>query len=134
LALNFHRRKEWTSGANGVDAQREACAFILSQKHEGWTVLPALTAPKVSPGWDFREGAKFPCSGILIPCSGSNSALKSLQGCVGNFLQKVHAISVLYPYTFRLISFKSQKFPYYGATATRILAAAAQHFRGGAEM
>src|SRR5690349_10370442 len=27
---------------NSLDAQREACAaFILSQKHEGWTVLPA---------------------------------------------------------------------------------------------
>ena len=28
---------------NSLDAQREACtAFILSQKHEGWSVLPAL--------------------------------------------------------------------------------------------
>ena len=28
---------------NSLDVQREACvAFILSQKHEGWTVLPAL--------------------------------------------------------------------------------------------
>jgi site-specific DNA recombinase len=28
---------------NSLDAQREACAaFILSQKHEGWTVLPAM--------------------------------------------------------------------------------------------
>src|SRR5665647_1106877 len=28
---------------NSLDAQREACtAFIASQKHEGWTVLPAL--------------------------------------------------------------------------------------------
>ena len=28
---------------NSLDAQREACAaFILSQKHEGWTVLPRL--------------------------------------------------------------------------------------------
>src|SRR5277367_949960 len=28
---------------NSLDAQREACAaFILSQKHEGWTVLPAF--------------------------------------------------------------------------------------------
>src|SRR5215210_6609747 len=27
---------------NSLDAQREACAaFILSQRHEGWTVLPA---------------------------------------------------------------------------------------------
>src|SRR6266581_3002553 len=27
---------------NSLDAQREACtAFIMSQKHEGWTVLPA---------------------------------------------------------------------------------------------
>src|SRR6478736_4828287 len=26
---------------NSLDAQREACAaFVLSQKHEGWTVLP----------------------------------------------------------------------------------------------
>ena len=28
---------------NSLDAQREACeAFILSQKHEGWTCLPAM--------------------------------------------------------------------------------------------
>jgi succinate dehydrogenase/fumarate reductase-like Fe-S protein len=28
---------------NSLDAQREACtAFIASQKHEGWTVVPAL--------------------------------------------------------------------------------------------
>ena len=28
---------------NSLDAQREACdAFILSQKHEGWTILPTL--------------------------------------------------------------------------------------------
>jgi site-specific DNA recombinase len=28
---------------DSLDAQREACtAFILSQKHEGWTVLPTL--------------------------------------------------------------------------------------------
>src|SRR5690242_17820278 len=28
---------------NSLDAQREACtAFILSQKHEGWMVLPPL--------------------------------------------------------------------------------------------
>ena len=28
---------------NSLDAQREACAaFILSQKHEGWTVVPTL--------------------------------------------------------------------------------------------
>ena len=26
-----------------LDAQREACeAYVLSQRHEGWTVLPAL--------------------------------------------------------------------------------------------
>ena len=28
---------------NSLDAQREACeAFIVSQKHEGWSVLPTL--------------------------------------------------------------------------------------------
>ena len=28
---------------NSLDAQREACAaYILSQKHEGWTALPDL--------------------------------------------------------------------------------------------
>ena len=31
---------------NSLDAQREACAaFILSQKHEGWTVLPTMERP-----------------------------------------------------------------------------------------
>jgi hypothetical protein len=34
---------------NSLDAQREACAaFVLSQKHEGWTVLPALPEPEPS--------------------------------------------------------------------------------------
>ena len=29
-------------GFNSLDAQREACAaYIMSQKHEGWTELPA---------------------------------------------------------------------------------------------
>jgi site-specific DNA recombinase len=38
-----HRRKGWEQAFNSLDAQREACAaFILSQKHEGWTVLPTL--------------------------------------------------------------------------------------------
>ncbi len=28
---------------NSLDAQRESCeAFILSQKHEGWTALPEM--------------------------------------------------------------------------------------------
>ena len=28
---------------NSLDAQREACeAFIASQKHEGWTILPEM--------------------------------------------------------------------------------------------
>ena len=27
---------------NSLDAQREASAFILSQKHEGWAILPTL--------------------------------------------------------------------------------------------
>ena len=40
---------------NSLDAQREACAaFILSQKHEGWTVLPALY-PK-SGSWSWTRG------------------------------------------------------------------------------
>ena len=30
-------------GFNSLDAQREACeAFILSQQHEGWKVIPTL--------------------------------------------------------------------------------------------
>jgi site-specific DNA recombinase len=34
---------------NSLHAQREACAaFILSQKHEGWTVLPTLYEPAES--------------------------------------------------------------------------------------
>ena len=37
------RERFFTQAFNSLDAQREACAaFILSQKHEGWTVLPAL--------------------------------------------------------------------------------------------
>jgi hypothetical protein len=41
---------------NSLDAQREACAaFILSQKHEGWTVLPRLTWGNVT---DFHTPGK----------------------------------------------------------------------------
>jgi hypothetical protein len=55
---------------NSLDAQREACAaFILSQKHEGWTVLPALyddggfsggtmERPRRPPRGDARHPAK----------------------------------------------------------------------------
>src|SRR4026207_1259467 len=43
----IYKRKSSEEGLeqafNSLDAQREACAaFILSQKHEGWTVLPTL--------------------------------------------------------------------------------------------
>jgi site-specific DNA recombinase len=43
----FYTRKSSEEGLeqafNSLHAQREACAaFILSQKHEGWTVLPTL--------------------------------------------------------------------------------------------
>jgi hypothetical protein len=44
---------------NSLDAQREACAaFVLSQKHEGWSVLPAL----------YNDGGRWtalPCNGFL---------------------------------------------------------------------
>ncbi len=46
LRCAIYTRKSTEEGLerafNSLDAQREACAaFILSQKHEGWTVLPA---------------------------------------------------------------------------------------------
>ena len=46
---------------NSLDAQREACAaFILSQKHEGWTVLPTPydTAAIPAAPWNGQ-----PCNG-----------------------------------------------------------------------
>jgi len=47
LRCAIYTRKSTDEGLeqafNSLDAQREACAaFVLSQKHEGWTVLPAL--------------------------------------------------------------------------------------------
>src|SRR5215204_732254 len=47
LRCAIYTRKSTDEGLekdfNSLDAQREACAaFILSQKHEGWTMLPAL--------------------------------------------------------------------------------------------
>ena len=47
---------------NSLDAQREACAaFVLSQKHEGWVVLPAL----------YDDGG-FPAGRwTALPCSNS---------------------------------------------------------------
>src|ERR1700687_1340384 len=47
VRLAIYTRKSSEEGLeqafNSLDAQREACAaFILSQKHEGWVVLPAL--------------------------------------------------------------------------------------------
>ena len=43
---------------NSLDAQREACAaFVLSQKHEGWVVLPACTTtPMLRPSRPFICG------------------------------------------------------------------------------
>jgi hypothetical protein len=47
---------------NSLDAQREACeAFILSQKHEGWTALPdmyddgGVSGPQFAGGADLRR-------------------------------------------------------------------------------
>jgi site-specific DNA recombinase len=41
--LLITRPSKLPAGFNSLDAQWETCAaFILSQKHEGWTVLPAL--------------------------------------------------------------------------------------------
>src|SRR2546428_3985028 len=45
LRCGIYTRKSSEEGLeqafNSLDAQREACAaYILSQKHEGWTVLP----------------------------------------------------------------------------------------------
>ena len=46
---------------NSLDAQREACAaFILSQKHEGWTVLPTL----------YDDGGFSGGTWTALPCSG----------------------------------------------------------------
>ena len=47
LRCAIYTRKSTDEGLekdfNSLDAQREACAaFIQSQKHEGWTVLPTL--------------------------------------------------------------------------------------------
>jgi site-specific DNA recombinase len=47
LRCGIYTRKSSEEGLeqafNSLDAQREACAaFILSQKHEGWTVVPTL--------------------------------------------------------------------------------------------
>jgi DNA invertase Pin-like site-specific DNA recombinase len=47
LRCEIYTRKSSEEGLeqafNSLDAQREACAaFVLSQKHEGWTVLPTL--------------------------------------------------------------------------------------------
>jgi len=47
LSCAIYTRKSSDEGLeqafNSLDAQREACAaFVLSQKHEGWSVLPTL--------------------------------------------------------------------------------------------
>ncbi|WP_449325443.1 recombinase family protein [Sphingobium olei] len=47
LRCAIYTRKSTEEGLdmafNSLDAQREACAaYALSQKNEGWTVLPAL--------------------------------------------------------------------------------------------
>ena len=47
---------------NSLHAQREACAaFILSQKHEGWTVSPTLYDDAASPVGPWTA---LPCSGF----------------------------------------------------------------------
>ena len=46
---------------NSLDAQREACAaFIQSQKHEGWTVVPTLYDDG---GYSGGTMERPPCSG-----------------------------------------------------------------------
>ena len=52
---------------NSLDAQREACAaFVLSQKHEGWVVLPACTTtPMLRPLARLFVVAKWVCIMLL---------------------------------------------------------------------
>jgi hypothetical protein len=42
---------------NSLDAQREACeAYIKSQAHEGWTLVPCPASALVRQNWRLEEG------------------------------------------------------------------------------
>ena len=66
---------------------------------------------KVSPELGFPGGRQIPCSGIRIPCSGSNSALKFPARLRREFCKKTMQYQRLSHYTFRLIWFKFGKIP-----------------------
>ena len=54
------------------------------------------TAPhKVSPGWDFREGAKFPAPGFEFPARDQIRLSNSLQDRIGNSAKRPRNISAL---------------------------------------
>ena len=64
---------------NSLDAQREACeAFVRSQKHEGWSVLPQLyDDPGYSGGTMERPELKRPSRRSSMANSPSTSPLVS---------------------------------------------------------
>ena len=64
-----HSEEGLEQAFNSLDAQREACTdFILSQKHEGWTVLPTLYDEQ--PRWALLAKSYFGC-----PDAGSHQAI-----------------------------------------------------------
>jgi hypothetical protein len=48
----------------------------------------ARAPQKVSPGWNFREGAKFPAPGFEFPARDQIRLQNSLQDCLGDFCKK----------------------------------------------
>src|SRR5580700_8223575 len=78
-------------------------------------------AHKVSPGWDFRESAKFPAPGFEFPARDQIRLQNSLQDCVGNSAKRPCNISALAIHLSPDLVQIRENSRYYGATATSSL-------------
>ena len=66
---------------NSLDAQREACAaYVLSQKAEGWALLPAAYEDGASRAGPWSARACSACSPTSMPVSSTGSWSTSSTG------------------------------------------------------
>ena len=91
---------EWPGKGDEIPRVQLFSKFQMARKFQRRSSGPRPgktgTAPhKVSPGWDFREGAKFPAPGFEFPARDQIRLSNSLQDRIGNSAKRPRNISAL---------------------------------------
>ena len=95
VSLGFGSRAETQTETRAAHCQKR-CVHLPATQPRARPARPRAGAPhKVSPGWDFREGAKFPAPGFEFPARDQIRLSNSLQDCVGNSAKRPCNISAL---------------------------------------